>query len=38
MGNNNGDSSDDIISRNGTKPVNYTQREIFNIANTCKFI
>ena len=36
MGNNNGDPTDDIVSRSGESPVNKTQRNIYNVAITCK--
>jgi len=38
MGNNNGDPSDDIVSRSGVPVPNNSQKAIYNIASTCNFL
>ena len=38
MGNNNGDPTDDIVSRSGESPVNNTQRNVYNVAITCEYL
>jgi hypothetical protein len=37
MGNNNGDDTDDIVSRTGVSVQGDSQRAIYSIASTCKF-